>query len=230
MIFTFGIALAVFGAAWAVAADPPWRTVAGGRYLVFPPAHPAGEKWPLLFALHGMGGEAQSYGRLWRDALGGGYLVVAPQAPLRERNGAMVASWGNNRETQTFLLGVWDEVHQQHQIDPAHTVVAGYSAGGYALWTLVNARVEQVAGVIFQAAVPRPNAGSLKGKHVFLIAGEGDGSFDRTKADQAFEELTRQGAAVQMYVAPGASHASVYDKIRPAAAWILADFSAPRAP
>ena len=210
------------------AGDAPWRTVAGfpfGRYIVLEPKNPPRDQWPLLFVLHGLNGEAQSYGRLWREATGGAYLVVAPQALPKIRGDMKISMWnGSGHDDRNYLLAVWDEIHKKYPIDPARTVVIGYSAGGYALWTIVNARNDQLAAVIFQAAVPRWNEPAIKGKHVYLIAGEADGSFDREKGGKAIDYLTRMGADVQLYVAPGADHGSVYDKVQSAAKWIADGF------
>lgn len=230
---TVFIAFLVLGLACATAPQAersPWHEVPNvpdGRYLVFPPLEPPGEKTPLLFALHGWGGEALSYGRLWHEALQGGYLVVAPQATPKPRGGAAVSTWSTSKADRDYLLQVWDEIHRDYRIDPERTVVVGYSAGGLAAAAIVENRNAEVAAVIFHACRPYAKPALLKGKHVFLLAGERDTSFNAKKAGAALAELTAQGVDVRLAVAPGVSHVTVYDKVKDAARWVLGGFAAP---
>jgi predicted esterase len=214
-------------AAAALAAGGPWNTTPGfpgGKWLGLPPLHPDGDKWPLLFALHGWGGEANSYGRQWHEALGGTFLVVAPQGLVKTRGGKGVSTWGRATDDRAYLTAVWDEVHKRYKIDPARTVVAGYSAGGVAASVILKERSEQIAAVVFHALKPDVDAAAVKGKHIFLLGGEQDGSLNATRGGAFRDELFTKGADVVLYIAPGATHASVYAKIQEPAKWIRAGF------
>lgn len=222
--------LSLAGVTTLQAEQPPWRSVdgvSGGRYVTFPPLEPAGEKLPLLFVLHGWGGEALSYGRLWHEAVRGHYLVVAVQASPKPRGGGLVSTWTSSGADREYLLKVWDDVQARYAIDPTRTVVAGYSAGGRAASMLVENRNTQIAAVIFHACRPSADPSRLKGKHVFLLAGERDNSFNAQKAGAALDALFTQGVEVQMAVIPGATHVTVYDKVKDAARWVLDGFAVP---
>lgn len=199
---------------------------AQGRYVVLHPNEASDQPMPLCFALHGRGGDALSYARVWHEALQGKYLVVAPQAPLKNRMGYNVSAWQGSVD-RDYLLKIWDDIQAQYKIDRARSVVVGYSAGAGVAMQLVSNRRAQFAGLILHAAASVHSPSEVQGLHVFLLAGERDIGFTPTKAMQLRDRLAGAGVPVQLHIVEGATHASVYDKVRTAADWALRGFALP---
>jgi len=207
----------------------PWIEVPGfaqGRYIVLPPNERSDEPPPLCFALHGRGGDAASYSRLWHEALQGRYLVVAPQAPLKNRAGVLVSTWQGSVD-RDYLLKIWDDVHARHKIDQPRSIVVGYSAGAGAAWQVVLNRRAQFGGLILHAAASVSELYFLQGLHVFILAGERDTGFTPAKAMRLRDRLVGAGIPAQLQIVEGATHASVYDKVRAAADWVRRGFALP---
>lgn len=206
----------------------PWITTPDhpqGRYLVRPP-HRSAEPVALCFALHGRGGDAESYSRLWHEALEGRYLVVAPQAPPKLKVNSWISTWQGSVD-RDYLLHVWDEVHANWRVDPDRTVVAGYSAGASAACLVASYRKSQISGLVLHGAGPTGSPDKLKGLHVFLLVGARDRGFGPTRAMRVRDRLTGLGIDTQMHIVERADHASVYGKVRSAAAWIMRDYALP---
>jgi dienelactone hydrolase len=154
--------------------------------------------------------------------------VIAPQAIPKQRAGAAVSTWDGRDADRAFLLAVWDDAWRKHpMIDPSRVVVAGYSSGGRAASLLVAHRRAQISAAIFHATPASVDEETLIGKHVFLIAGERDSGFSAAKAGARRDALLRRGVDVTLFVAPGETHATVYDNVREAAAWMLNGFKNP---
>lgn len=115
-----------------------------------PQAYDPQRPWPLIYALHGQGGDAESIIQYTEALLGPRveeFLVAAPdqyvEVVLHDR-------WPPLGEHRACLHAVRRRLH----VDSDRVYVLGYSRGGHAAWTLAVTHADQFAAVI-------PLAGSL---------------------------------------------------------------------
>ncbi len=198
--------------------------VGNGEYTLLDATRHKGAKRGLVFALHGYGGDCLSYGRLWHEALRGEFLVVAPQAPEKKRKNGTVSTWSRSAD-RDYLNHIWREIHEKYNVDPARTVVIGYSAGATMAAEMARMHKGQTAGLVLHGAGLSGNISDMKELRVFLLAGSRDRGFNRTRAQGTRDRLIGQGIDAQTAVIEGADHASIYAKIAPAAAWITQEFT-----
>jgi len=206
----------------------PWTEVPvqpHGRYVVFAPLKITDQPVKLCFVLHGWGGDSQSYGRLWHEALRGGYLVVAPQAPPKNRGGTLISTWQVQTD-RAYLRTIWRKIHDDWRIDPKHTVIAGYSSGAAVACDTARLNHDQVRGLVLHGAGPVGSLSKLKGISVYLLVGERDPGFSPRRANKKLTQMKDLGIDVQLQIAGGADHASLYSRVRPAADWIRRGFTA----
>lgn len=118
--------------------------------LRIPQGYDPGRAWPLIYCLHGTGGDAESIlalvERLLGD-LGNAFVLAAP-----DQYGEMVLHdrWPPQGEHGVLLR----EIRTRVNIDSDRVLATGYSKGGHACWTLAVLDAEQFAGIM-------PLAGSL---------------------------------------------------------------------
>jgi len=203
-----------------------WKTVpdlANARYVELPPSKVSTEKIGFCLALHGMAGDALSYGTVWHKALGGEYLVVAPQAPPKKRVNSYISTWQTGTD-RNFLFKIWEDVHKRYNIDPARTTVIGYSAGVYPACDIARTRKDQLAGLVLQGGGLKGNPEDFMGLHIYLLTATRDGGLGPAKGQSLFSTLFKLGIDVQLEVVEGADHASVYAKVNNAAKWIMSGY------
>jgi predicted esterase len=104
-------------------------------YRVFVPAdYEPTRKWPLVVALHGMGGDENSFfngydnGVIKRIAQERGYLVVCPKG--RQPASMYLAA------AEKDVIDVLAEVKRDYAIDADRVYLTGHSMGGYGTWSV----------------------------------------------------------------------------------------------
>ena len=197
----------------------------GKRYRIETPKRiKKGELYPLLLALHGYDGQAESFIRLYTPhKQGSEWFLVAPQAPATKRKGKVVSTWSKTRDLP-YLLQLLDKLSIQYPVDPKRITVVGYSAGAWMALHLFINHPDRFAGLgLFAGStISETSAPLFAGKRVYLLAGQKDGSFNAGRVQTLMALLEKAGARVQSEVIPGADHASVYKYGTRMADWIYA--------
>jgi len=128
-------------------------------YRIFVPASYDGSKpYPLVVALHGMGGDENSYfdsrvygsGAFAKEAERRGYIAVCPKG----RNPASMYAG----PAETDVLDVVAEVRRAYRIDPGRIYLTGHSMGGYGTWSVAMSHPE-----LFAAIAPVSGGGNPAG-------------------------------------------------------------------
>lgn len=120
----------------AAAADQARTIEVGGlsrRYLVHTPdAKPPPGGFPVIFALHGGGGQARSMARLsGLDGLADarGFIVVYPDGHDRHWNDGRASIKRKDVDDVAFIAAVLDEVEREDRVDRARVFATGISNG-----------------------------------------------------------------------------------------------------
>lgn len=185
---------------------------------------------PLLITLHGNGGNARGSADHWRPAVRDGWTVVLPQSSQVWGADSYVwndLDWGE-REVRQHLA----EIRQEFPVDPARTVLAGFSMGGglatwMALGRAIDARGFLVVGPFLNDLGPlRQRVAEIQptGLRGYIIVGEEDRSFSKSQEIAAI--MRGRGLACELEVHPGMGHEFPQDfeqSLRKGLAFILGD-------
>lgn len=105
-------------------------------HLVETPANMDG-KLPLVFALHGNTGNAETTLGRWKPIVEDGYLLVALQSTQLSGPNAYV--WNDFEKAKVELIDHYAALTAEYNIDTESVVIGGFSmGGGFALWAALN--------------------------------------------------------------------------------------------
>lgn len=112
--------------------------------LRIPAGYDPAKPWPLIYALHGTGGDGAGIIQYVETILGervDGFIVAAPE---NYQQVAIMSTTPVAAEHQTALTAIKREAH----IDSDRVYALGYSRGGHACWTLALTMPQEFAGVV----------------------------------------------------------------------------------
>lgn len=112
--------------------------------LRIPAGYEHGRPYPLLYVLHGSGGNGADVIRYVEQLLGEEIEQYVVAAPTGYRQVVIHSTTPPSTEHLATLLAVRKAVH----IDGDRVFVMGYSRGGHAAWTLAVLHPDQFAGVV----------------------------------------------------------------------------------
>ena len=120
-----------------------------------PPHYDKDQKYPVIFALHGMGSDEQDMLRLM-EPLSSDFIIVAIRGPIVQGGGYayfQIKSIGNPvRELyDASVQGLQQliiELSAQYAIDPARRYIAGFSQGGIMAMTLALVMGDAIKGIV----------------------------------------------------------------------------------
>jgi poly(3-hydroxybutyrate) depolymerase len=166
------------------------------EYALFVPSkYDGGRKWPLVVALHGLGGNPQQMMRsrgLTEQAEKYGYVVVAPMGynsrgwygSLGKGKGKSFGKGKDNDDPDNLgelsekdVMNVLKLVRKDYSIDEKRIYLIGHSMGGGGAWHLGTKYSDTWAGLapIAPAAFGRPtNLDKLKNVPVIVVQGDKD--------------------------------------------------------
>lgn len=178
----------------------------GMRYAVSVPELPAGEKVPLVLALHFAGTITPYFGEdfmrglvepAFRDL---GALIVAPDVPG--------GSW-QDVISESSLLDFLNEAVEAWPVDPDRIVVTGYSMGGNGTWFLTARHPD-----LFSAGIPMASGPPLTidvEVPLYVIHGEDDELFNVEQTRQVVDLLQERGRPVEFLQVDSVSHYVAFD-------------------
>ncbi len=179
-------------------------------YQVFVPSSYDGSKpYPLVIALHGMGGDENSYfagygnGAFKVEAERRGYIVACPKG----RNPASMYLGDAERDVMDVLA----EVTRDYKIDPDRVYMTGHSMGGFGTWSVAMNHPGLFAALAPVAGGSYAPAGMSKIAHIPQIVIHGDA--DKTVAVERSREMVamgkKHGAEIKYIEVPGGNHGDV---------------------
>jgi predicted esterase len=175
--------------------------------LFIPDSYTAAKAWPLVVALHGMGGDENSMfdayaGEVKKNAGRLGFLVVCPK-------GRDTASMYRGAAEQD-VMDVLAEVQRDYKIDRKRIYLMGHSMGGYGTWSTAidHPDVFAALGPISGGGNP---AGMVKIKDVpqYVVHGDADPTVPVTQSRTMVEAGKKAGANIVYVEVPGGNHTSI---------------------
>lgn len=99
-----------------------------GEYFVYIPSHYAPDRsWPMILALHGVGGRGLDQAMAWlrSSAHNDEFIFIAPTYSH--------GLWWKD-EAEKLILAVFDTVKRDYNIDTDRVYLTGFSSGGHGAW------------------------------------------------------------------------------------------------
>jgi predicted peptidase len=199
----------------------------GQRYTIAIPAGYTGaEPVPLVMALHYSGTVTPFFGRgvlegLVEPALRDlGAIIVAPDAAA---SNAGAGAWATEAG-EAVVLHLMDEMEATYNIDPAKTLLTGYSMGGMGSWYIGGRNQERFTAVLPMAGRPQADTTEIDWMiPLYVIHSRDDGLIDVGPTETAVGQLRWQGADVEFVVLEGVTHYDTelfVEPLREAVPWI----------
>jgi predicted esterase len=179
----------------------PYRVFVPTKY---DPAKPT----PMVVALHGMGGDENSYftaydnGIIKREAEARGYLVVCPKG----RGSASMYAGDAERD----VIDVIAAMRRDYNVDADRIYLTGHSMGGYGTWSIAPKYPELFAAIAPIAGGGIP--GSLsKIKHVpqIVIHGDNDPTVSVERSRVMVKAAKELGIEIKYIEVPGGNHTDI---------------------
>jgi len=182
-------------------------------YRVFVPSSYDGSKpFPLVIALHGMGGDENSYFDFYKDGAGENAFKIEA-----ERHGYIVAC-PKGREPASMYVGaaerdvidVLSEVRRAYRIDLDRIYMTGHSMGGFGTWSVAMNHPD-----LFAALAPIAGGGNAQGMskiaHIpqLVVHGDADKTVSVENSRAMVEAAKRLNAEVKYMEIRGGDHVGV---------------------
>lgn len=165
-------------------------------YALLPPGSPPAGGWPVVVALHGMGGQGSHMLPFAQTFLDEGVLFIAPsfgtyEPPLR-----------GPLEVMSRIL---DEVGKNHPLQARGAVLLGHSQGGAFAYRFSVHYPEQVAGVV-TAGAPEFDAVNPARRTMPYVLTWGERDWLQEYLLPTAFALRNKGFNVRIYIVPDAEH------------------------
>jgi poly(3-hydroxybutyrate) depolymerase len=179
--------------------------------LFVPAAYDAKKKYPLVVALHGMGGDENSFfagyenGVIKREAEARGYLVVCPKgrAPTSMYLGS----------AEQDVLDVIAEMKREYSIDEDRIYLTGHSMGGYGTWSIAVNHPQMFAAIAPFAGGGTPMTfAKIKAiAHVpeIVVHGNADPTVSVDESRRMVKAAEAAGAKVKYIEVEGGNHSNI---------------------
>ncbi|HEX5732476.1 MAG TPA: prolyl oligopeptidase family serine peptidase [Blastocatellia bacterium] len=178
-------------------------------YRVFIPAsYDRSKAHPLIIALHGMGGDENSYfdsyknGAFKVEAEQRGYIVACPKG--REPASMYIGT------AEQDVLDVIAEVKRAYNIDAARVYVTGHSMGGFGSWSIAMNHPELFAAIAPVAGGGNP-MGMKKIAHIpqLVVHGDNDKTVPVERSRTMVAAAKNLGAEIKYIEIPGGNHIDI---------------------
>ncbi len=178
-------------------------------YRVFVPSkYDATKPTPMVVALHGMGGDENSYfmsydnGVVKREAEARGYIVVCPKG-----RGSASMYMG---DAEKDVLDVIAAMRRDYNVDANRIYLTGHSMGGYGTWSIAPKYPELFAAIAPISGGGNPQALS-KIKHVpeIVIHGDNDPTVNVENSRKMVKAAQELGIKIKYVEVPGGNHTDI---------------------
>lgn len=173
-------------------------------FLSLPESYDPETPLPLVLALHWGGPVAPETGRAYLEGLvlpGLGALDALIAAPNRQHD-----TW-TSPEAEGALLDLLDYLGAHYPLDPAKTLLTGYSMGGHGVWHLAARHPGRFAAALPVSA--QPDLAALAGDWplpTYVIHSRQDELFPSHAVETTMRELHENGAPVELVLLEEAGH------------------------
>jgi predicted peptidase len=178
-------------------------------YRVFVPTnYDAAKPTPMVVALHGMGGDENSYftaydnGIVKREAEARGYLVVCPKG----RGAASMYAGDAERDVMDVIAAM----RRDYNVDADRIYLTGHSMGGYGTWSIAPKHPELFAALAPIAGGGNPQVMS-KIKHIpqIVIHGDNDPTVPVERSRVMVKAAKELGIEIKYIEVPGGNHTDI---------------------
>lgn len=179
-------------------------------YQVFvPSAYDKSKATPLVIALHGMGGDENSYflsygqGAFKVEAEKRGYIVACPK-------GRKPASMYMG-DAEKDVMDVIAEMRRDYNIDADRIYLTGHSMGGFGTWSVAMSHPEVFAAIAPVAGGSNTPVGMSKIAHIpeIVIHGDNDHTVPVERSRVMVDMGKKLGMEIKYLEVPGGDHGSV---------------------
>jgi predicted esterase len=179
-------------------------------YRVFVPSSYDGTRsFPLVIALHGMGGDENSYfehyanGLFKEEAERHGYIVACPKG----RGPASMYMGDAERD----VLDVMTEMTRAYRIDPDRVYLTGHSMGGFGTLSVAMNHPELFAAIapVAGGVMSPPGLSKIARVPQLIIHGDADRTVPVERSRVIVATDKKLGAEVKYIEVPGGDHGSV---------------------
>jgi predicted esterase len=179
-------------------------------YQVFvPAAYDKAKTFPLVIALHGMGGDENSYfqayaqGAFKVEAEKHGYIVACPKG---RKPASMYIG-----DAEKDVMDVIAEMRRDYNIDPDRIYLTGHSMGGYGTWSVAMNHPDVFAALAPISGGANVPAAMSKIAHipVLIVHGDNDPTVPVERSRVMVATGKKLGAEIKYIEVPGGDHGSV---------------------
>jgi predicted esterase len=179
-------------------------------YQVFvPTSYDKSKPFPLIIALHGMGGDENSYfqayaqGAFKLEAEKHGYLVACPKG---RKPASMYLG-----DAEKDVMDVIAEMRRDYNIDPDRIYLTGHSMGGYGTWSVAMSHPDVFAALAPISGGSNTPAGMSKIAHIpqLVVHGDTDPTVPVERSRTMVGAGKKLGAEIKYIEVPGGDHGSV---------------------
>lgn len=179
--------------------------------LFVPSSYDPAKKYPLVVALHGMGGDENSYflaydnGIIKREAEARGYLVVCPKGR------APASMYLGNAEQD--VLDVIAEMKREYSVDENRIYMTGHSMGGYGTWSIAvnHPRMFAALAPVAGGGMPQTFARIAAIAHIpqIVVHGNADPTVPVDESRRMVKAAQAAGAKVKYIEVEGGNHSNI---------------------
>jgi predicted esterase len=165
--------------------------------------------FPLIIALHGMGGDENSLlsslrqGAFKLEAEKHGYLVACPKG---RKPASMYLG-----DAEKDVMDVIAEMRRDYNIDPDRIYLTGHSMGGYGTWSVAMSHPDVFAALAPISGGSNTPAGMSKIAHIpqLVVHGDTDPTVPVERSRTMVAAGKKLGAEIKYIEVPGGDHGSV---------------------
>lgn len=191
------------------------KRIGGGHFVVYVPSDYIEEKeWPVIFVYHGMNGTPTTWP--FKDATKGkGFIVVGMGYVASEKGPMRKGQYINYfKKERRSVLEAKRYVSKHLRVDDNRLFVTGYSKGGWHTASMLEVSGKVWAGGVIFAAGRSRNAEALtteegkkalRGKAIYIGAGETDPNLESAKKAAAYYEYLGAKVTFEMFKGKGHS-------------------------
>jgi predicted esterase len=179
-------------------------------YQVYvPAAYDKSKMFPLVIALHGMGGDensifqAYAQGAFKTEAEKHGYIVACPKG---RKPASMYIG-----DAEKDVMDVIAEMRRDYTIDPDRIYLTGHSMGGYGTWSVAMNHPDVFAALAPISGGANNPAAMSKIAHIpqLVVHGDKDPTVPVERSRVMVAEGKKLGAEIKYIEVPGGDHGSV---------------------